>query len=362
MRLNANEVKRQLAERSMKVVGDVPKTSLRTITHELDAVNWIDQVRWVSDALKKTDTTLFQVLKRRDGGYDVGENGYIAESVIRAIDNAPDFIKKYYPYHEFDPRVEVFFRMLSEDPLVKEYLRTGLRGFSEENATQICDHLNRFVSSFRTEVVSTSFRILSYRCMRRALKVLREMERYVERLFSRCSRLLVVRVDLYYPSVQKDGELNGINVPPDRLRKDRARFIRKLSSEKFATNKLGHCWKLEYGLTKGFHYHWFFFFDGAKVREDITIARLIGQTWEKMQDKEGLYWNCNAAKDKYVDLGIGMISHFDKERRFGLHKAIAYLTKPDYHLCLKEVDVGRTFGKGQIKARPKETRGRPRVF
>jgi len=361
MRINANQMKRRLQERSMKIVGDAPKATLTTITHEIDAVAWIDHVTKLSDVLKSTDSTLFHVQMRRSGGCDVVGDDRIAQPVIYAIERAPDYIKKYYPYHDFDPRLEVFFRMLSENPIVKECVRTGLRALSQENATLICDHLNRFVASFRTEVTSVSFKILSLRCKRRALKVQREMVRYVERLFSRCSRLLVVRVDTYYPSVWKDGEPNGITVQPDKLRKDRERFIRKLNSVKFAANKVGHCWKLEYGLTKGFHYHWLFFFDGAKVREDVTIGKLTGKTWENLQKGEGLYWNCNAFKDKYIDLGIGMVSHFDQERRLGLRKAIAYLTKPDYHLCLKEVDVGRTFGKGLIKARPKEVRGRPRV-
>ena len=362
MKLSAGETKNQLLKRSLKVVGDTRKGAQVTITREYDAMQWLALVSKVADALASKDRPLFCVQVRRNGVIVGMVDKQLTPLFLDAVRFAPTYVKKYYPYHYFDPRVEVFFRMLSDDPLVKECVNTDLINLTAENATKICAHLNQFVALYQEEISSPSFRVLVKRCANRSWKNCREMERYVEKLFERRSRLLVVRVDFYYPSVVKDGELNGITVTVEKLKKDRERYERRLKRGKLGVSLMGYCWKLEYGLTKGFHYHWLFFFDGAVVREDITLGRMIGEEWEKMQGGEGLYWNCNAFKDKYIDLGIGMVSHYDQERRFGLRKAIAYLTKPDYHLCLKEVDVGRTFGKGLVKARRNEGRGRPRVY
>lgn len=361
MQVSEGDMLTYLRRKALKIVGDADDLPKVTITREYDAIDWITSVSVMAKALVSKDETVFRTARGRYAGWAVVYNsGGVAALLVSAIRCAPEFVKKHYPYHRFDPRVEVFFRMLSHDPLVKSCVKSGMQGLSQENAEMICEHLNHFVTEYRAELCSERFRLLTKRCARNADKISREVNRSVAMQFVRCSRILVVRVDLYYPSEDSEVALTGVTVSADRLRRDRSRFLRTLKRCKFSIHLLGYCWKLEYGLKKGFHYHWLFFFDGASVREDITIGRLIGQTWEGIAGGAGLYWNCNAFKDKYTDLGIGMVSHSDEKKRLGLCKAVAYLTKPDYHLYLKEQDVGRTFGKSIIKARPHSARGRPR--
>ena len=360
MRLTKREVNSYLLRNTVKVVNDQEGVPTPTITRDYDAVTWITGVSDMADALVSRDEALFRVFKTRNGTWSVCYGEGVATRLINAIRYAPAFVKKHYPYHSFDPRVEVFFHLLGLDPLVKECVESGMRGLSEERATRICDHLNDFVTACRTELRSDLFQEQTRRCLRNALKTDRSGNHYVSQLFVRCSRMLVVRVDLYYPSEESGGRYSGLTVNADSLRRDRERFVRMLKRSSFWAHQLGYCWKLEYGLKKGFHYHWLFFFNGARVREDVTIGQLIGQVWESILGGTGLYWNCNAFKDKYTDLGIGMVSASDTTRRFGLRKAIAYLTKPDYHLRLSAPQIERTFGKGILKARMPSRRGRPR--
>ena len=141
-------------------------------------------------------------------------------------------------------------------------------------------------------------------------------------------------------------------------------LLNNMRSHELSKHLLGYAWRLEYGSLKGFHYHTFFFFDGSKKREDVNIAKMIGEYWVNVITKgRGLYYNCNAKKDQYKHCGIGMINDSNTELRQGLEIAARYLTKQDYYAKMdfndKDGKKARTFGKGEI-TKPKSSRGRRR--
>lgn len=103
-----------------------------------------------------------------------------------------------------------------------------------------------------------------------------------------------------------------------------------------------------------------FFFNGSKVRGDITLARRIGELWEKeITNGQGLYFNCNAITGTYTQSGIGDIHYTDQTKRAALQKAIAYITKVDAAVRLILPQGARTFGRGEC-VKKMEKRGRPR--
>lgn len=58
--------------------------------------------------------------------------------------------------------------------------------------------------------------------------------------------------------------------------------------------------------------------DGANVRQDITLARLIGEYWSlNITAGAGIYYNCNLFKADYDKLMIGMITYSDLQMREG---------------------------------------------
>ncbi|MCY1462462.1 hypothetical protein D9M71_802370 [compost metagenome] len=104
------------------------------------------------------------------------------------------------------------------------------------------------------------------------------------------------------------------------------------------------------------------FLDGSKVREDVVIAKMIGEHWNSVvTEGKGIYFNCNAKKSNYKFCGVGMINHFDLELRENLlRKAVIYITKPDYYKKIVVPGNGRAFGKGVIPKMTGARRGRPR--
>jgi hypothetical protein len=196
---------------------------------------------------------------------------------------------------------------------------------------------------------------------------------YINKLFDRHARLLVIRIDFGYrkEDIREYGDFErAIRLEDDiqakylQAQADRVHLFNNMRSNELFTHLLGYAWRLEYGSLKGFHYHTFFFFDGSKSREDVTIAKSIGEYWVNVITKgRGLYFNCNANKEKYKYLGIGTINDFDTKLRQGLEKAARYLTKQDYYVKMDFNEEGgkkaRTFGKGEI-TKPKSSRGRRR--
>jgi hypothetical protein len=136
-----------------------------------------------------------------------------------------------------------------------------------------------------------------------------------------------------------------------------------MENNRLGKHMLGYAWKLEYGPDKGWHYHLLFIFDGSNVREDQTLAMFIGDYWKNVITQcRGSYYNCNAFKDSYKTLGIGMINYHDLELRQGLYQAAKYLTKPDYYARAIVLGNDRTFAR-KATLKPKDGNiGRPRSF
>ena len=190
------------------------------------------------------------------------------------------------------------------------------------------------------------------------------MNDYIDNLFSRYARLLVLRVDLDYKKNKDISFMNTNEVYEAywQAKVDREHLFKNTRTNQIFDDMVGYIWKLEYGKRAGFHNHMVFFYDGSKVQQDITIAKMIGQYWENnITQGRGRAYNCNAHKDKYKHCGIGMINWNNFELIANLKLAAQYLAKPDEYIStfMTDIDIGRTFGRGTIKERT-ETRGKPR--
>lgn len=147
-----------------------------------------------------------------------------------------------------------------------------------------------------------------------------------------------------------------------RLIKDyRAKFFRIIKRK---YNVKGFIWKLEYGGDKSFHYHCLIMLDGDLHREDITIAQDMGELWKQITTDEstalthGIYWNCNAHKEKYRHLAIGQLNASDTTMINNLFTyVLPYLAKTDYYLKIAKSN-DRSIGMGNDKVKIKS--GRPR--
>lgn len=307
------------------------------ITEDLDIVQTQRQLLSVLNKMVNADTEIFRFTK--SGNYN--KTGYLLQEAFSALAVLKSYMSEYQQLH---PTIQLFSTILKDSSL------TALPE-SDEGA------INSVLKRFREEAHSVAHKRRLRNFQRAASKNLAGALSYVDNLFEHHARLLVIRVDLSY---QKDMVRNK-TISADLVRLHRRRLFKRVQSLPFFKHCLGYIWKLEYGRYKGFHYHMCFFFDGSKVRGDVTLSRRIGESWKnEVTDGQGLYFNCNAIASTYNQSGIGDIHYTDQTKRAILQKAIGYIAKVDTAVRLSLPKGARTFGRGEFILRKDEIRGRPR--
>ncbi|MEB3753755.1 YagK/YfjJ domain-containing protein [Acinetobacter sp. MD2(2019)] len=122
----------------------------------------------------------------------------------------------------------------------------------------------------------------------------------------------------------------------------------------------GYVWKLEYGIDQALHIHCFFFFCGRKHREDISLARMIGEMWNTQIGGQHCYFNCNATKnrEKYKYDALGEINRDDQTKYDNIAKVIHYFAKYEQYVLHRNLERVKTLNTG-ISPHLHKNMGRP---
>lgn len=276
-----------------------------------------------------------------------GERILLALKGLRSLNAAND------ERREFHPALTLFQRLAGQHN-IQQYLT--MTDSTPDAMARLAARLNTFVRQFRSGLKTPSHKRQSRQYQRAARKNLCGALRYTEALFEQHARLLAVRVDLSYRNNTK------ATITAELARQHRQRFFKNLQAHRLFQACVGYVWKLEYGRYRGFHYHLLVFYDGARVRQDVTLARLLGEYWrDVITAGAGHYHNCNADKARYRFPGIGLLHYTDTAKRKGLNIAVRYLCKVDTYARLTLPNGARSFGRGEIAHSSAIRRGRPRA-
>ena len=327
------------------------------VTEEFDLLKWVKQVHDFAPELIKSKSRLFgeKVLRRNDSTNYVQTKLGSKFQALLGVDI--EAIHRHYPLHTINPYVELLARCIAAHHLRLGYLpATGLTPLEYE---EYLNRLNECVEDIRNQGKESNFRALVKKYLKSARKNWRSLRRYINRLFEVHGRLMVSRIDLSY---LKPAMWPTTLEPADqyfKLVQHRDAFFKHIR-ETLPGRMVGFCWKMEYGLDRGHHCHVLLFFNG--LQQDVLITRALGEHWQKViTSGRGTYWNCNAHKDSYPELGIGKIEYGDTELRRGLEKAAVYLTKIDFYIKFLTPDGARAFGRGNMPKLRDVKRGRPRI-
>lgn len=260
-----------------------------------------------------------------------------------------------YDDHLFNPSVTVMLRAMRR--------WSGNAGYwLEANTPVLRDSpdavaavaLIRLVKFVRRACGTWAFKNECARHERQAKANFKSSCKFVVDLFARCSRLLVLRVDLYLrPEARSWGYGSGAE-------KAAQRFLRWLRDRRVLPGYLGSIVKRENGIDRGMHWHWMVFLDGHQHRDACGLTRLLGETWERtVGQARGSYFNCYARKDEYHFNGLGLVHASDEEKLLGIRTALCYMTKRD---CILRTDNEKhqDFRRSKPRDRRAVRRGAPR--
>ena len=264
-----------------------------------------------------------------------------------------ELIKLSTPLYEYSAHVDLFFTCCSKLELGKEWLRDPI-GYTSRPVKQY-ELFNELIDSIRKESKSKEFRAKVYSQKIKTKHRLVSAGEYIDELFMVSSKLQVLRIDLSY-QYDKSSDITVENAKEDLQHLLNNRRNKPLLFK----NNIGYIWKLEWGPDKGYHFHLIFFYKGRELWKDAYWAGLIGEYWKHRITKgRGTYFNCNASKDKYHRLGIGMIDRKDMaKRKILLDDVVGYFAKTDQFLRAVTLGKGDCFGKGEPPQ--KSSAGRPR--
>lgn len=280
--------------------------------------------------------------------------------IINSLKTDVDAVSKCYPMHTLNPYIKLYFEQASKRQLFG--LPWDLHVLTDEECHARLDDLNDFVKEVRQIGCSADFKKIIGDFERASNKNYRELGKFLDAHFELYSRLLVLRIDLGYEKPKDWPDKLGDDVTYADVKAHRLALVRHLKNGLPPKSFINYALKLEFGLDKHWHYHLLVLLDGSVVREDVTIAMLIGEHWKKTITKgQGLYWNCNGSKESYKCCGIGMLNHYDTDARQGLKKAALYITKTDYYVSLQVPGKDRIFWKGNLPKAKTTSVGRPRT-
>lgn len=259
--------------------------------------------------------------------------------------------------YQFSSTIEVFLASCDCYPLPR-----NIAGF-----THACQYPERFeypefhgyicmfLIELRNRLLSAEHRYRMVDHEREVQNNLMACSDYVNGLFDRWSRLVVIRIDLGY---RKE-----LTVEFDELEADLKRLHTNRRHNDTFRSLCGYIIKIEYGIEKQLHIHAFLFFNGHKRQgnKDSYIAETIGKYWvDVITSGRGSYWNCNDQKHKYKYVGIGLVEVGDSDKRQNLLRAVSYLCKKRTQVIKPRADLQtKLLRKGQLSKLATKL-GRPR--
>ena len=262
--------------------------------------------------------------------------------------------QRAYAHHEFHPVIAVMFRAVMRwwMPICGwgEHTVALIDGEPERETLEALRHLVGFV---RRVCRSQAFWNLLHDHERKAEDNFRSGCDYITKVFECHSRLLVLRIDLYF---RPDARGWGYSQAANEALKN---YLRALRLGRIVPGHPYIIIKRENGISRGMHYHVMVLLDGHLHRNAFYLTQRMGEAWMKRVGKDkGSYFNCYANKDRYRYNGLGLVHVSDTEKLIGIRIAIWYMSKQDSELKVDDSEV-KNFWRGW-KVKGDSNRGAPR--
>lgn len=261
------------------------------------------------------------------------------QKIVQCATHNFEMIEACFPSHRMSPLYHLFRESIGD-----------LRYRGSVVYPEMVPEINRVVDAVRAGARDPVLRKELDNINRSVRRAVQASESLLELLRERYSKIVAVRVDLSYgcePFAPDRSPASRYGLQD--IQRHRDELLAYLRNGPLAGDLAGYMWRIEYGLEKGYHLHVAVFFDGQRVRQDITLGAIIGENWRhEITGGDGRYFNCNRKKEAYKRAGLGMLARSDSEKWGNLGFALEYLAKADYYKRFQQEGAGkgRNFGTG----------------
>jgi len=257
-----------------------------------------------------------------DGGVMYIEEAYpgcrLKETAFMCMKNAPT---PHEPKTKLEPSIAVMLRACQR---LRALLASHGYPRLDVNQKRFREAAERLVRFVRRVCRSRRFKYLQQNAIRSAEDKFPKYCQYMGAQFETYSKLLILRVDLYFLPEAK-GWANT-----DDAQACFKRFKRALREGRIVPDVVAWIAKRENGFRRGVHMHLMVALDGHKHQSAAALSKMVGEKWrDQYSDNKGSYFNCYARKDLYHRNGLGMVHSKDVSKLLGIREAIRYLTKSD---------------------------------
>lgn len=232
-----------------------------------------------------------------------------------------------YVHHQFHPVISVMLEAVTRwwQPICVWW--DGQPLAQDGPDTEAVEGLRHFVDFVRRECRSQAFQNDLNDHEHKERDNFRSACDYITDLFERHSRLLVLRIDLYF---RPDAKVWGYGIAANEALTN---YLRALRSGRIVPGYLGFIIKRENGISRGMHYHLMVLLDGHLHRGAYHLTQRMGKAWiKRVGEDKGSYFNCYAKKDRYRYNGLGLVHVSNVEKVLGIRIALWYMSKQDSEL------------------------------
>lgn len=228
---------------------------------------------------------------------------------------------------------------------------SGTADLKEFLGKPVVEIINTFILKLGEKLRSQQFRGRRYERLRQANENHGSACSYIESLFGRYKRLLVIRIDLHFA---KEDAPRPDNKEIARLLQ---RFLNNFRHTRYGSKKVGYVWKLEDGHSRGPHVHLLLLLNASEHQKHAFIAEEIGRFWEEnITNGKGYFISCHRKGFEYRFPALGVVERYDEEKRQNIYRILRYFTKAEQFM---KIAGNRCFGKGKpAPVRPNRL-GRP---
>jgi hypothetical protein len=225
---------------------------------------------------------------------------------------------------KFNPHITVLLRACQT---MREMPQCCGRVTLDVNQRAVRAALARHLRFVRRVCRSKEFKYLENNYARNERENLRSCCEYIASTFAKHSKLLIMRVDLYFLPENKKW---ANTLQASRCVKG---FLRALRENRIVPDVKAWICRRENGFRRGIHLHLFVAIDGHKHCEASTFSEIIGEAWVKrFSNGHGSYFNCYIRRKDFKFNGLGLVHISNRAKLMGIREAIKYITKSDCHV------------------------------